>query len=407
MSIVRIHDLKADMILAEDVLEINSRLLLSKGTKIESKHIRIFKMWGIAEVNVQGVHKNNDSPAPMVDSVFREEITESTKYIFKHTDLNHPAVAEIFRLAVNHRAQRKIIAPVKNINLHPCKDLNKSFVSDLRKKISRNELVLPEIPPIVSELNEVIADPVASADDIAQIVSKSPSLTAILLKIVNSAFYGFPASIDSISRAVTLIGTREISSLALGISTIKIFQDIPKTLIDMKLFLQHSLACGIVSRILAATMNIPQTEQLFISGLLHDLGRLIVYKYYPDQAKSMLNRAIEAENLLFKEESVDFGYNHTHLGRYLMTQWKLPLILENNVYYHHNPSEAVSPVMPAIVHLADIIVNALGFGNSGESFVPSLDAKAWDTLTLSPACFENIIEQTTHQFNALKLHMNS
>lgn len=406
MSIVRIHDLTADMILAEDVLDINSRLLLSKGSKIESKHIRIFKMWGIAEVNVQGVHNNNDSTAPMVDSELREEITENTKYIFKHTDLTHPAVAEIFRLAVNYRTQSKIIVHVKNINLHPCEDLNKTFVSDLRQKISRNELVLPEIPPIVSELNEVIADPLASADDIAQIVSKSPSLTAILLKIVNSAFYGFPASIDSISRAVTVIGTKEISSLALGISTITIFKDIPNTLIDMKSFLQHSLACGIVSRILAATMNIPQTEQLFISGLLHDLGRLIVYKYYPDQAKSMLNRANEAENLLFKEESVYFGCNHTHLGRYLLQQWKLPLILENNVYYHHQPYRADSPILPTIVHMADIIVNALGIGNSGENFVPFLDAKAWDNLEVTPACFENVVEQTIHQFNALKLHMN-
>ncbi len=406
MSIIRIHDLQAGMILSEDVYDINSRLLLSKGTKIESPHIRIFKMWGIAEVNIAGVGKNDEQPGPVVDPGFMEEVWENTKFIFKHTDFKHPAVDEIFRIAVNYRTQRKTLVSVKDIDLHPCTDLNKTFVSDLRQKISRNELVLPEIPSIVSELNEVIADPVASADDIAQIVCKSPSLTAILLKIVNSAFYGFPAPIDSIARAVTVIGTKEISSLALGISIIKIFNDIPNTLIDMKSFLQHSLACGIVSRILAATMNIPQTEQLFISGLLHDLGRLIVYKYYPDQAKSMLNRAIEAENLLFKEESLFFGCNHTHLGRYLMQQWKLPLILENNVFYHHNPSAADSPVLPAIVHLADIIVNALGLGNSGESFVPFLDAKAWDNLALSPASFENVVGQATHQFNALKLHMN-
>jgi HD-like signal output (HDOD) protein len=406
MGIVRIHDLQTDMILADDVLDINSRFLLSKGAKIESQHIRIFKMWGIAEVNVQGDGNNDEPSAPVVDPEFMEEIKENTKYIFKHTDLNHPAVREIFRLAVKFRTQRKISVPIKNINLHPCEDLNKIFVTDLRQKISRNELILPEIPSIVYELNEVIADPFASADDIAQIVSKSPSLTAILLKIVNSAFYGFPAPIDSISRAVIMIGTKEISSLALGICTIKIFKDIPNALIDMKLFLQHSLTCGIVSRILAATMNIPQTEQLFISGLLHDLGRLIVYKYYPDLAKSILNRVIKSENLLYKEENLFFGCNHTHLGRYLLKQWRLPLILENNIFYHHQPSRADSPILPTIVHLADIIVNALGIGNSGESFVPSLDETAWDSLLLSPACFENVVEQAIHQFNALKLHMN-
>ena len=141
---------------------------------------------------------------------------------------------------------------------------------------------MPEIPSVVFELNEVISNPMSSAEQIAEVVNRSPSLTALLLKIVNSSFYGFPSKIGKVSHAVTLIGTREISSLALGISILSLFKNIPKNIFDMYSFLKHSLACGILSRVLAAHLNSSQTEQLFVSGLLHDLGRLILYIHFPE-----------------------------------------------------------------------------------------------------------------------------
>ncbi len=129
---------------------------------------------------------------------------------------------------------------------------------------------MPELPSIIFELNEVIANPMSSADDIAQVVQKSPSIPAILLKIANSPFYGFPSKIDKISSAVILIGTREITGLALGLSVLTTFDKIPKKLLDMFSFLKHSVACGILSRMLATHKRISQTEQFFVSGLLHD-----------------------------------------------------------------------------------------------------------------------------------------
>ena len=104
----------------------------------------------------------------------------------------------------------------------------------------------------------VITDPFATSNDVAQVVNKSPSLAALLLRIVNSAYYGFPSKIDRISRAVTIIGTKEISGLALGISVMRVFSDIPKEVIDMQAFIRHSLACGMLARILAALKNLQQ-----------------------------------------------------------------------------------------------------------------------------------------------------
>jgi HD-like signal output (HDOD) protein len=136
--------------------------------------------------------------------------------------------------------------------------------------------------------------------------------------------------------------------------------------------------------------------------LLHDLGRLIIYIYFPEEARDVLSRSRSRLKLSYEEENDYLGCNHAQVGRQLMKQWKLPLILENNVAYHHNPSEAQDPISATVVHLADIIVNSLGIGSSGEKFVPPLDNQAWDHLKLSPSCFKTVIGQATHQFYALE-----
>ncbi len=179
-------------------------------------------------------------------------------------------------------------------------------------------------------------------------------------------------------------------------------KNIPKEIIDMYSFLKHSLACGILSRIIAARKNFGQTEQLFVSGLLHDLGRLILYMYFTDESRNILSRSRNSNKLLYEEEQDYLGYDHAQVGKQLMEQWKLPLILENNVLYHHKPSEAQQPIPATIVHLADIIVNSLGIGSSGEKFVPPLDLEAWENLQLPLSSFETIIGQATHQFYSLE-----
>lgn len=402
MGLTHIKDLKPGMVLDEEVRDINGRLLLKKDKKIQSSHIRIFKIWGVTEVNIQG-NNSDKSPTPGPANPERiEKIKEKTKDLFRHVDLEHPAIKEIFRIAVEFRCKHNINGNQKTVDLLEVESKNSGNGNDFLRKLKSKKITLPEIPSIVFELNEVIANPLSSAEDIAQVVQRSPSLTALLLKIVNSPFYGFPSKIDKISLAVTLIGTREISGLALGISLISLFNKIPKEILSMYSFLRHSLACGIISRILAAHKNIPQTEQLFVSGLLHDLGRLILYSYFPDESRNILSRARSSDMLLYLQETDYLGCNHTHLVKHLLQQWKLPMVLENNVFFHHSPQEAQQPLPATLVHLADIITNGLGIGTSGERFVPPLDNGAWESLELSPSCFDVVTKQATHQYFALE-----
>ncbi len=405
MGLMNTDDLKEDMVLSDDVRDISGRLLLQKGQKLRENHVIIMKKWGITEVAIADEPTSEQNHEAQTKQNEPAQIEQELKPVFKYVDLDHPAIKELFRLSVLFRSEydipeeKPLSIPAESFDdeLHPAEDV--------RKRINQKELKLPEIPSIVFELNDILSDPLSTADNLAQVVAKSPSLTAALLKIVNSSFYGFTSRIDTISRAVTIIGTREISSLALVICTITVFKNIPKEIFSMKSFLKHCFACGLISRMLAANRNLPQTEQLFVAGLLHDIGRVIIYKYFPEQAKALLSQCMTSEKLLHREENNFLGCKHTDISRYVLQEWNFPSVLEDNIFYHHNPMAANEPVHAAIVHLADIIVNGLGIGSSGEKFVPPLNNEAWEYLGLPSSSFEVVIRQANHQLSALDLFL--
>jgi HD-like signal output (HDOD) protein len=402
MIVVPTDKLKPGQILARKVCDINGRLLLSKGHAIAANHIRIFKIWGISEVCLEGGGSQVDTPNPSLEPVMVEQTKKNLKALFCYMDLAHPAVEEIFNIAVRFRCEHGIFEGNDDLPVDTQPKPRQDQAKDFLKKLKHKNIILPEIPSVASELQEVIGNPRSSADRIARVVAKSPSLTAVLLRIVNSSFYGLPTKISTVTHAVSLIGTQEISVLALGICVLSIFKNIPEKSINTHSFLRHSLLCGLLSRVFAAHKNVPQTEQLFVAGLLHDLGRLILYTYFPDDSLNILTHSRNCNKLLYEAEKDYLGCDHALLGMKLMQQWKLPLFLENSVLYHHKPSRAKHPVPASIVHLSDIIANSLGIGSSGEKYVPPLDSNAWENLELSPSSFESIIGQATHQFHALE-----
>ncbi len=391
------------MVLADDVTDIKGRLLLPKGKPIGPEHIRIFKIWGIPQVHVAGIPGETEAPAPTIDPARLESVRRGLEDRFRLTDRNHPAIREIFSQALQVRAAGLLPAydPAALPEPEPEANGPAGPREDFLQKFIEKEILLPEVPSIVFEMNEVISNPLSTADQMAHIINKSPSLTAQLLKIVNSSFYGLPSRVDRVSLAVTLIGTRELSSLALGISIMSLFKKIPGRLLNMQLFLQHSLACGIVSRLLAAHKTMRQTEQMFTSGLLHDIGRLVSFIYFPEDILGCMRHAARKGVSLVAAEKELFGCHHGHIGKYMLHQWRLPLSLENSVCFHHEPADAPDPATAALIHVADLLVNALGVGSSGERCVPPLDPRAWEASGLSPDCFETVVQQTVHQFNTL------
>jgi len=406
MGWISVDQLNQGMVLSDDVLDINRNLLLTKGKTITPKHIRIFKLWGITEVNVFGKNEKKNETEPWINPELRKKIEDRTKQIFKNVDLNHPAAKEIFTLSVSYRCHDCGLNTPEGLNLVEHDNLVIGLRPDIVEKIKSTKIKLPELSSTVIEINEIMADPMASANDVAEVVKKSPSLAALLLKIANSAFYGFPSKIDNISRAVTLIGFKQIASLALGVSIMQSFKDIPKAIVDMEAFLKHSLACGLISRILSAYMNIRQTEQMFVSGLLHDIGRLILYKDFPHESKLYFKLAMESDKSLYSVERIHIGYSHARIGKHLIKAWNLPIVLENNVVFHHRPSDAPDQKKAAIIHLADIIVNGLGLGTSGERLIPQMDYKALENIDMPFKIFNTVVQQAIHQLASFESLFN-
>ncbi|HET8808457.1 MAG TPA: HDOD domain-containing protein, partial [Methylophaga sp.] len=152
-------------------------------------------------------------------------------------------------------------------------------------------LELVSAPTTYARLDALISDPDSAIDDISAIINTDPALATRLLKIVNSPYYGFPSQIKTISRAITIIGTRELTHLVLATSVMNAFRGIPANMMDMDTFWRHSLACAMTAKYLAEATHQSNAEQYFIAGLLHNIGSLVLYQSLPELAREAINSA--------------------------------------------------------------------------------------------------------------------
>jgi putative nucleotidyltransferase with HDIG domain len=403
MSTVRIDDLKPGNILAEDVINADGRFLLGKGITIDPKHLRVLKIWGITSVEIQGTPGEDLTvSSEAIDPAVLQAAERYVREYFFLADLNHPFMKEVFEVCTRRRAKRMLADPTeggtagsREPEISPVFPPRASPGDENRKKklaaLLEKDVRLPSLPEIYAEITEVLGDPHSSAIHVANVISKDPNLSARLLKIVNSAFYGFPSKIDTISRAVMIVGSRQLSTLALGTSVVHIFRDIPPDLVDMKSFWQHSVACGIGARMLASYKNMPNTERLFVAGLLHDIGRILIYKHFPRDGREVLLKARQARCLLRSAEIDLLGFDHAQIGGNLLKKWMLPPTLERAVADHHQPAESQYPVEASAVYVADILVNALGIGTSGERYVPPLFPEVWSEIGIPQEAISKIV----------------
>jgi len=251
------------------------------------------------------------------------------------------------------------------------------------------------LPSVYHRITEVMSDPYSSSGDFGAVVSEDPGLTARLLRLVNSAFYNLPSEIDSVTQALSVIGTHQLHDLVLATSVISMFDDVPAEFIDMESFWKHCLATGVTCRVLATGRGEANVERLFVAGLLHDIGRLLMFMGNPDDTIDCMTRAREHGHLVYVLEQEVMGYDHAQVGQTLLKAWRLPESLQEPVEFHHNPKNARRfRVEAAIVHIADVTAHSLLLGNSGEQFIPPLSDAAWYRMdgadSVSPATFAEI-----------------
>ncbi|MEM9445907.1 MAG: HDOD domain-containing protein [Verrucomicrobiota bacterium] len=235
---------------------------------------------------------------------------------------------------------------------------------------------LPAIPGVVVSLQDKFEDPDCSYQEIDHIVSKDPTLTLRILKLANSPTYGLSKKVESISEALMLIGMAEVKDAIVGTAIAKAFDSSEQA----KVFWKHSIACGVCARYLANCVNPSRADGLFMAGLIHDIGRLIMSKAFVDGYKKA-NQLCESKKIpIAQAEQEVFRFDHTSLAEAILKQWRIPSKLITIVRYHHSPQLAPkSKIETNLLHLADTLADILDLGSSGE---PMLDPQNTDEIQL-------------------------
>jgi putative nucleotidyltransferase with HDIG domain len=272
-------------------------------------------------------------------------------------------------------------------------------VADLKRLIARVE-DLPTLPRTVLRITEMVNDPRASARDLSRIITDDQVLTARLLKLVNSSFYGFPQRVSTVTGAIVLIGFDAIRNLLLTTSVFDLFPS--RTSKDRRIqesLWDHSLGCAIGAKAIGEALRHERLEELFVAGLLHDIGKIVEMTVLPDPFSRITARVAEGRLLMAAAEAEILGCTHSDVGRLLAQRWNLPAKLISLIEHHHNPPAAGAwAVEASIVHLADILARALGLGSGGDDRIPRLDPAAWELLKLKIASLDSIMAGMLDEF---------
>jgi len=263
---------------------------------------------------------------------------------------------------------------------------NSLDVRILRHRIEKIDM-LPTIPGVVKRLARIIGNPKISLGEISSFISSDPALTSRILKMVNSAVFGFPGRISSVTHAVTLLGFNVIKGLLMGVTVLELMQTV------MSGLREHSVGCAVAARTIANIKGLKNPEDVSVAGLLHDIGKVIMLLEFPGDYAIVLDTAEKKEILIFDAEKAHFSENHAAVGQWLAEKWQFPKNLTDVIGYHHKPDLARNaPMETAIVHLADILVRATGFGYAGDAFVPAVSPASFEMLNLSERDIREVLK---------------
>ena len=274
------------------------------------------------------------------------------------------------------------------------------------QELISNASELVSLPEISLRVNELASDPNSTADDMAKVISQDPALVARMLRIANSAYYGLSTEVETINRAIAILGTNKIRDLVLSTAASEAFEGIPNNLITMQDFWHHSLYCGLLAQILAKKSKKLQAESLFIAGLLHDIGQLIMFNQMPEKSHEAILLMMEGSEEMesFEAERSVFGFDHTEVGAALVESWKLPAVLQECVHFHHEPQKAKDyPAEVALINIANAVAVMADFDSMDEDDeIPRIDPQSWEMTGLSKADLPEAIEKAQQEIQEIE-----
>jgi len=408
----RVDELQAGMVLAEDVLTPGGRFLMPQGTVLDAGHVKSLLAWDLVDVVVRDPAAPDAPAAPPQSQATtgREppDLTETATAVVRQRllrcDAGQALIRLLHRLAVDREVERLAVPSPPGAGGEARTEATRAATSEVdlphlsAEALLRDEPQLVSPPEVYQRISAVLHDPKSTLDDAAEAIRHDPSLAAKLLRLVNSPFYArtmravhgrFPAKVDSLSRAVMVVGGRQLSTLALGVSVLPLFQDIPQEWVNMRLFWEHSLACASLAQALAAATGQANPETAFVAGLMHDIGRIILFKQAPRHMAAAMRQAMAEHVPLVAAEQAVLGFSHADLGGLLLAKWQFPTHLEHAVRDHHAPLAEAGET--EVIHVADLVANAMAWGGSGSPVCAPLDPAAWDRLGLRTSTVEALV----------------
>lgn len=267
---------------------------------------------------------------------------------------------------------------------------------------------IPTLPSVVERITDLLRMPQTSAEEVGHAITMDQSLATKVLKLVNSAFYGFPGKISTITHAVVILGFSTIKNIVLTASIFEMLKYGKSGMFnfDMEKFWLHSLACGAAAQTLSKHVNYTNREECFIAGLTHDIGKVIICRYLPKEFSLIMQNLQKNNLLIYESEKQLFGATHQEVGGVIAKEWNLPPDLYHAVSYHHTPSASRDHYeITAIVHCADILVRAMDLGNGGDNKIPCISSEVWDTLGLNKKVLPSLLRDIDENYEKATVFM--
>ncbi len=273
-----------------------------------------------------------------------------------------------------------------------------------KEKILKKIDSLPTLPTAVAQLSRLIASPTASAKDFEAVIKPDPSLTANLLRLANSAYFGLRREVTSVKQAITLLGNKRVFEISASAGFSKIIPaNLPGYRIQSADFWLHSIAVAVLSEKLAAELRVKAPGLLFTAGLLHDLGKLAIGSFLEEEESALLDRLSNEDVAFSTAEKELLGTDHCEVGAELGQQWDLPDTVIWTARWHHQPSEAgdVDSVLVDLVHLADAIAHMFGYGADVGELSRTIDKEVASRLGFDVHSIEVVSSETESQIREM------
>ncbi|THB64473.1 MAG: HDOD domain-containing protein [Desulfovibrio sp.] len=252
---------------------------------------------------------------------------------------------------------------------------------------------LPTLPKVLDEVNRLVEDPESSTEQIAKVISYDQVLSAKVLKMVNSPIYGFPGRIASVQHALVLLGYNVIRGIIISTS---VFDIMTQSMVGLW---EHSVGCALACAEVARQAGFEDPEEYSVSGLLHDLGKVVATVQLPE-IKTEIEQVIKDKDIGYRDaERQVLGFGHDRINAWLADHWNLPPKLREGMAHHHKPLSAeFYPAMACVVHVGDFLVRLMEYGSAGDDNVSALDPQALKLLKLGQSDLESILDGLCDKF---------